>query len=229
MFTRFRATPSRLQVSIVETRRVHGRVCHEHVAGLGSARLPLSRESRIEFWKQIPPRLERLANRLDADTQAKVVAAVDARIPIVTMEEIRAQQLEAAQADAKFWEGLQANHQDLAAGHEQVAVTASRTAAQNKQAAENAGQYLHQAQERISQLEHGEAVAGSLTKVDVEQLLRKIGVTKADRRHWRNVHRIHEIGATEEYLDAIRPDKRRERRVARKILAKRLRSEGRIA
>jgi hypothetical protein len=88
MFTRFRATPSRLQVSIVETRRVD-----EHVAGLGSARLPLSRESRIEFWKQLHPRLERLANRLDADTQAKVVAAVDARIPIVTIEEIRAQQL----------------------------------------------------------------------------------------------------------------------------------------
>jgi hypothetical protein len=35
------------------------------------------------------------------------------------------------------------------------------------------------------------------------------------------VHRIHQIGGTEEYLHAIGPDKRRERRVARKILAER--------
>lgn len=220
MFTRFRATPSRLQVSIIETRRVDGRVYHEHVAGLGSARLPLSRESRIEFWKQLHPRLERLANRLDGDTQAKVVASVNARIPIVTLEEIRAQQLEAAQSEAKFWEGLQANHQDLATGHEQVAATASRTAAENRQAADNASQHLHQAQERITRLERGETVAGGIAKLDVE-LSQEIGVTKADRRHWRNVHRIHEIGATEEYLYAIGPNKRREIRVARKILAKR--------
>lgn len=74
MFTRFRATPSRLQVSIVQSRRVDGRVRHKHFAGLGSAQLPLSRESRIEVWKQLAPRLERLTNRPDRDTQAKVVA-----------------------------------------------------------------------------------------------------------------------------------------------------------
>jgi hypothetical protein len=41
MFTRFRATPSRLQVGLIETRRTAGRVRHEHVAALGSAELPL--------------------------------------------------------------------------------------------------------------------------------------------------------------------------------------------
>jgi hypothetical protein len=31
MFIRFRETSTRLQVSLIETRRVNGRVCHEHV------------------------------------------------------------------------------------------------------------------------------------------------------------------------------------------------------
>ena len=218
MFTRFRTTLRRLQVSIVETRRTAGRVHHEHVAGLGSARLPLSRESRIEFWAPLYPRLERLANRLDSNTQAKVVAAVDARIPIVTMEEIRAQQLGAAQAEAKFWEGLQAGHEDLATGNDQVAATASRTAAESRQAADGAGEHAAQAKERIARLERGEAVAAGIAKVDVDQLMRQLGITKADYRHYANVARIYEVGAEEEYLAATGPDEQRERRIARKIL-----------
>ena len=220
MFTRFRAKSRRLQVSIVETRRAAGRVHHEHVGGLGSARLPLSRESRIEFWKQLYPRLERLSNRLDSDTQAKVVAAVDARIPIVTMEEIRAQQLEAAQVEAKFWEGLQAGHEELATGNDQIAATASRTAAESRQAAESAGKHAAQAKERIARLERGETVAAGIAKIDVDQLMRQIGVTQAERRHWGNVARIHEIGADQEYLDAISQYQQRERRAARKILSR---------
>jgi hypothetical protein len=38
MFIRFRETSTRLQVSLVETRRVNGRVCHEHVLDRGYGR-----------------------------------------------------------------------------------------------------------------------------------------------------------------------------------------------
>jgi hypothetical protein len=183
MFTRFRAKGRRLQVSLVENRRIGGQVRNEHVAGLGSVQLPLSRESRVAFWKELYPRLDRLANRLDEDTKAKVIAAVDARIPMVAMEEIRAEQLEAARADAKFWEFLQANHQELATGHEQAAATASRIAAENKEAAESAGRHLDRAKERIVRLERGEAVAGGLDKIDLDQLAARLCITKADRRH----------------------------------------------
>jgi hypothetical protein len=44
MFVRFRGSPNRLQISIVETRRLNGRVRHEHIASLGSIeRPPLTR------------------------------------------------------------------------------------------------------------------------------------------------------------------------------------------
>jgi hypothetical protein len=42
MFARFRQSRHRLQVSLVETRRNRGKVQHEHVASLGSIKVPLS-------------------------------------------------------------------------------------------------------------------------------------------------------------------------------------------
>lgn len=36
MFVRFRSSSRRLQVSLVETRRIDGKVRHEHVASFGS-------------------------------------------------------------------------------------------------------------------------------------------------------------------------------------------------
>jgi hypothetical protein len=174
----------------------------------------------VQFWAQFYPRLDRLANRLDSDSQAKIIAAVNGRVPIVTAEEVRAEQLEVAQAEAKFWGGLEVGHQELATGNEQVAAKASRTAAENRQAAESAGKRATQAKERVARLERGDAVAGSITKIDIDQLMRQLGITKADRRHYANVARIHELGAADEYLDAIGSDKRR-RRAARKILRER--------
>jgi hypothetical protein len=104
MFARFRTLSCRLQVSIVETRRVDGQVRQEHIAGLGAARLPLSPETRLQFWEKLYPRLARLANRLDGEAQAKILGAISARIPMVTRDERRTLQLEVARDDAKFWE-----------------------------------------------------------------------------------------------------------------------------
>jgi len=47
MFARFRPSPYRLQVSIVETRRVGGKVRHQHIASLGSIETPLTVANRI--------------------------------------------------------------------------------------------------------------------------------------------------------------------------------------
>ena len=49
MFARFRPSLYRLQVSIVETRRVGGMVHHEHSASLGSIETPLSVANRVAF------------------------------------------------------------------------------------------------------------------------------------------------------------------------------------
>ena len=72
MFVRFRVTLSSLQASIVETRRIGGRVRHEHVAALGSIKLPITPDGRAGFWEQLWQRLSRLSNRLDASAQQKI-------------------------------------------------------------------------------------------------------------------------------------------------------------
>src|SRR5579863_6648831 len=110
MFTRFRETKDRLQVSLVETRRGGGRVRHEHIASLGSIETPPSVEDRIAFWQRLHERLAKLANRVDAATQAKVLADIHARIPMVMIDEQQGSKLEAAEADERFWTGLQDMH-----------------------------------------------------------------------------------------------------------------------
>jgi hypothetical protein len=64
MFVRFRETGTSLQATLVETRRVDGKVRHEHVATLGSIPWPADTAARIMFWKKLHERLAKLANRL---------------------------------------------------------------------------------------------------------------------------------------------------------------------
>jgi hypothetical protein len=78
MFARFRQSSRRLQVSLVETRRLDAKVRHEHVASLGSIGVPPSVADRVAFWSQLHQRLARLSNRVDADTQSKILGAVHA-------------------------------------------------------------------------------------------------------------------------------------------------------
>jgi hypothetical protein len=91
MFVRFRQTRyrqrdggHRLQVSIVETHRVDGRVRHEHMASLGSIETPPSVADRIAFWQRVHDRFGKLSNRIDPATQGKLRGDIHARIPMVT-------------------------------------------------------------------------------------------------------------------------------------------------
>jgi len=63
MFVHFRETPYGLAMSLVENRRENGRICHEHVASLGSVETPPSVAARIEFWRGLHERLAQLSNR----------------------------------------------------------------------------------------------------------------------------------------------------------------------
>src|SRR5205814_2619372 len=115
--------------SLVETRRVDGKVRHEHIAGLGSVETPPSVAHRVEFWRQVHERLSRLSNRIDAETQAKLLGAVHGRIPMVTIDEIRAAQLENAAADERLWKNLHDLHAEQAEGNDGLAASAERAAA----------------------------------------------------------------------------------------------------
>jgi hypothetical protein len=117
MFIRFRQTPHRLQVSIVETRRVDGKVRHEHVASLGSIETPPTVADRVAFWQRINDRLAKLSNRVDMATQGKMRGDLHGRVPMVTPDEQRALQLENAEAEDRFWSGLHDVHASTVADH----------------------------------------------------------------------------------------------------------------
>jgi hypothetical protein len=90
MFVRFRKTPRRLQVSILETSRKAGKVASEHVASLGSVTLPMTVRGRQAFWAYLWDRLATLSNRVGAEDQARIRNAVHARIPMVLPDEAAA-------------------------------------------------------------------------------------------------------------------------------------------
>ena len=186
MFVRYRETPYRLQLSLVETRRVNGKVRHEHVASLGSVETPPTVAGRIAFWQRLHQRLAQLGNRLDGEAQAKVLGAVHARVPMVTADEQRALQLEHAKADAKQWAHLHDMHAGTVEDYKGLAATVATEITKGEAHAAQAEAHAKTAQDRVERIERGENVEGGLGQpVAVEQILRRIGLTTRDMNHAR--------------------------------------------
>ena len=201
MFVRFRQAGHRLQASLIETRRLDGKVRHEHIASLGSIILPPSVADRITFWQRLHERLAKLSNRVDAETHGKVLGAVHARVPMVTADEQRALQLENAKADADFWDCLADMHAGTAADHKGLAERAERSAAEGEIERAKAAEHAARAKERVERIERGENVDGGLGKrQDVETVLRAAGWSDADIRHAAQIAKLGEIGAWEELM-----------------------------
>ena len=96
MFVRFRRQRWRLQASLTQTRRVAGKKQSEHISSLGSVDAAVSVRERIAFWANLPERLARLGNRVGADEHGKIIGALHARIPMVTIEDLLSVQEESA-------------------------------------------------------------------------------------------------------------------------------------
>jgi hypothetical protein len=103
MYVRFRATARRLQVSLVETTRIAGRVHHNHIASLGSIPNGRSLADRIAFWSKLHQRLATRGNRVDRAMQGVVLIAIHTRIPMPTQDEQRVLQIKHARENARFW------------------------------------------------------------------------------------------------------------------------------
>ena len=183
MFVRFREAGRWLQISLVETRRVDGKVQYGHVAYLGSISTPPSIAERIVFWQNLHARLGKLANRVV--DPGPIMASVHARIPMVTPDEQRALQLANTEADAAFWKGLEAVHQGMVDDHKGLIATAESAIAAGTDAASAAGNAAA-AKERAERIRAGEDVPGGLgkphTREDCERILREAGWTDADIR-----------------------------------------------
>jgi hypothetical protein len=186
MFPRFHQTPSRLQVSLRESRRIGGKPRCEHIASLGSIPEPMTTADRVAFWARLHQRLANLANRIGADEQGKILGAIHARIPMVTIDDMRAVQRENAEADEKFWSGLQGMNTEQADGHKELAAKSARVAADAESRAAAAAKKAAVAKDRIERLARGKDVSGGLgkpmTRKDYEKILRDAGWSAADIR-----------------------------------------------
>jgi hypothetical protein len=160
MFVRFRQTQTRLQVSLIRTHRVDGKVRHEHVAMLGTVDAPPSVAERLAFWQRLHERMAKLDNRVDAATQAKLYADIHARIPMVTPDEQRTLQLDNARVDEQTWSSLADLHAATGSDHERMIAKAeqAKAAAATEQA--KAAAAAEQAKDRIARIERGEDVDG---------------------------------------------------------------------
>jgi hypothetical protein len=228
MFTRFRQSRSRLQVSLLETRRIEGKVRNEHVASLGSVEMPQTVEARLVFWQRLHERLARLSNRVDAARQGKILAGIHARIPMVTLDEQRALQLENAEADERLWTSLLDIGHSQVSGHKEIVSTAEQAIANGEAETAKATANVVAAKDRIERIKRGENVAGGLgkshTREDWERELIKAGFTKDQLR--RSVllaqlaAELGDAGWEEFLLETLKARERSVASVARKILRK---------
>jgi hypothetical protein len=224
MFVRFRQNNSRLQVSLVETSRIDGKVRHEHIASMGSVDVLPSVEDRLAFWQRLHERLAKLSNRVDATAQAKILGDIHARIPMVTLDEQRALQLRNAEADERFWSSLHDMHEEKVVGHKQLVATAERTIVEGQAEMAKAAAYRDAAKARRERLERGEDVQGGLGKpMTWDEMLKILGWTASDLRHASATARIGDLGAWDEYMaESHKARERAARAVTYRLLRKKL-------
>ncbi len=180
MFVRFRTTARRLQVSLITTRRSAGKVRHEHIASLGSTAIASSPSDRIAFWTRLHERLERLADRLDAEAQRAILAAVQARIPLLSQDEHYAE-LARARAVARYWETLHGLHRARIEGGRALQAHGKLMVAEGEAEAGKVAEMLAASRARLARALAGEVVAVP-RHMTTKKMLKALGRTKAERR-----------------------------------------------
>jgi hypothetical protein len=220
MFARFRKTKTSLQVSLITTRRVPGKVLQEHVAALGSVADPASAYDRIKFWQALHLRLAGLRNRVDANTAGQVMTAIHSRIPMVTPDEQRELRLATAEEEARLAQSLLDMHVESVTGHKALIQRAQASVSQGEAAAADLAKDAGEAGERAKRLRSGEDAPGKISRPMTQgEFMKAIGWTKADLRHARVLQELHKLGLTETATRAV-VDSRQERAVYRKVLRK---------
>ncbi len=184
MFVRFRQQGRRLQPSLMQTRRVAGKVRNEHVASLGSVDADVSVRERLAYWAKLPDRLARLGNRVSPDDHAKIFAAVHARIPMVTPDEQRAIQEENAKDDERFWDTMRDMNAASVEEHKVLIARAEANVADHARNAAEAAKKANAAKDHLDRLRRGDTVAGGLGKrLDLVAALKAAGWTPSMMRH----------------------------------------------
>jgi hypothetical protein len=187
MFVRFQQQGNRLQPSLMQSRRVDGKPRSEHIASLGSVDADLSLRGRLAFWAELPSRLSRLANRVGPEDHDKIIGALHARIPVVTVAEQQQIKKENAEEDERFWTDMRDKNASLVEGHKGVVALAERKIAEIAPQVETAAANAEAAKSRVKKIEQGEDVEGGLFQkpFDAEALLKEWGWTPRELKRLR--------------------------------------------
>lgn len=89
MFARFRKTKTTLQVSVLRSHRNDEVVRHQFIGMIGTIALAPTFTDRVAFWQRAHQRLAQLGDRIDPETQAKLIGDIAARVPDVTSSAAR--------------------------------------------------------------------------------------------------------------------------------------------
>jgi hypothetical protein len=194
MFVRFRQSARRLALSLVETRREGGKVRHEHVASLGSLPNPPSANDRAVFWAKLQPRLMRLGNRLDRDTQAAILAQIHERLPMASTDDRKDAQLARAHDEKAFWSKIEAMQAESAEGYRRLADKAQQDAAKADAAVADAKSHRDRINARIADIEAGKLGSDTTAKPLTREEMRKMmGMTRAEMQHCMRVSMVADI------------------------------------
>ncbi len=123
---------------------------------------------------------------------------------MATIDELRALQLENAEADSRFWEMLGDMQREQAQGQRGIAKKAEQHAVDFQSEAESADAHAATAKERVDRLKRGEPIAGGYAKpFDPIQCLREWGFTRADIKRLQAIGEISRLGGAKEYEDEL--------------------------
>src|SRR5262249_14656083 len=152
MFVRFRQTNSTVQASLLAGRRINGGVRHEQIASLGSIKLPMTIDGREAFWRKLHEILARLGNRIAGVEQAKIMASIHERMPMVTPDERRAHEIGLAECERHVWNSMHELLAERAEGMDGVASYATASATADRQGASDASTRAADAADRRDRL-----------------------------------------------------------------------------
>ncbi len=141
MFVRWRQRPSgRLSARLVENQRADDRVLQQHIAELGAiAGEALAQpheiagiKGRRAFWATANATLARLSNRIDVAADGAARAALHARVPMVTPDELALLALDEAEHDAALWQHQSDGAHDIVAARQRLIEAAQRALADDQ-------------------------------------------------------------------------------------------------
>jgi len=223
MFARFRQTGRTLQISLIETGREGDRVRHRHVASLGSIALDPSPADRIAFWTKLHQRLAGLGNRMDDAARGAILAAVHARVPMPTLDDTGAVQINNAREDARFWQTVSEMHAATVEESKVLAAKLSASIAKREAIAAETAAKARAAADRLAKIEQGEDVGGIGKPPTYAELVAAVG-GEAEARRCEQVAEVARLGGFDElHAETMKRYGQADRAALRTVLARRRR------